>query len=114
MGLDFSDDFLGLLNSESNFQSRPSFHVREIYEEGRRWNEVVLIFSLDIRPAESRDVQKWELRLSYPLEELAGAMLGADSGQREWIAMMMRTHVAEWWATKDQVAEFTAAGRRVG
>ena len=41
----------------------------------------------------------WEVRLTYPAKEATAARAGATPAEREWFTMMVRTHIAEWWAT---------------
>lgn len=44
-----------------------------------------------------RKPEIWEIAFSYPADEAAAVRADAESGEREWFTMMVRTHVAEWW-----------------
>jgi len=38
--------------------------------------------------------------MGYPAADSGALRPGAADGEREWFAMMFRTHVSEWWHTR--------------
>jgi hypothetical protein len=53
----------------------------------------------------------WELSLSYSPDEATALRDEATPAQREWFTMMLRTHLAEWRATR--TAAVVTAARQV-
>jgi hypothetical protein len=47
--------------------------------------------------------QLWEIKLSYPVEDATAVRAEASPMEREWFTMMVRTHIAEWWAAGTSV-----------
>jgi len=52
-----------------------------------------------LRLAVMRPRQKprtWEIRFTYPANATTAVRPGATNAEREWFAMMIRNHIAEW------------------
>jgi hypothetical protein len=43
--------------------------------------------------------QVWQVTLAYPADETTAFAASASEAEREWFAMMLRTHLIEWWET---------------
>lgn len=44
-----------------------------------------------------RTPQIWEIEFSYPAAEATAVHPDATTAERQWFAMMVRTHITEWW-----------------
>lgn len=45
----------------------------------------------------------WLVSLSYAASESTALDTNGTTEMREWFAMMLRTHITEWWHTKRQM-----------
>ena len=52
-----------------------------------------------LRLGVGRSRQVWEVTVSYPADETTAFAATASDAEREWFAMMLRTHLVEWWET---------------
>jgi hypothetical protein len=55
---------------------------------------------LAIQPGGPGRPQIWEIVMWYPAADADALRPGATDSEREWFAMMFRTHVSEWWHTR--------------
>jgi hypothetical protein len=59
-------------------------------------NSLAMTFRLSVTK-DRRGSQIWEIAFSYPAGEATAVLPEATPAEREWFAMMVRTHVTEWW-----------------
>ncbi len=45
-----------------------------------------------------RKPQIWEIEFAYPAAEATAVRPEASAAEREWFTLMVRSHIAEWWA----------------
>jgi hypothetical protein len=73
----------------------PSWHADLTRTDGGSI-EAVLRLGVDRSPGQ-REV--WQVTVAYPADETTAFAPTASEAEREWFAMMLRTHLVEWWET---------------
>jgi hypothetical protein len=76
----------------------PGFEIEHAEFEWQADGSLAVIVRLAVtRP---KPPQIWEVRLSFPAGEATALHAEATSAEREWLTMMIRTHITEWWETR--------------
>ncbi len=74
---------------------QPGFEIERGEFTWNVGNRLTMTFQLSVlRPRQKP--RTWEIRLSCPAQEATAVRPDATFAQREWFAMMIRTHIAEW------------------
>jgi hypothetical protein len=74
---------------------QPGFEIENGEFAWNADNSLTMTFRLSVlRPRQKP--RTWEVRFSCPAEAATAIRSGATSAQREWFAVMIRTHIAEW------------------
>jgi hypothetical protein len=75
---------------------QPGFGIEHGEFEWNADKSLTMILRLSITQGLRRP-QTWEIKFSYPADEVAAVRPQATAAEREWFTMMVRTHIAEWW-----------------
>lgn len=77
----------------------PGFEIEHAEFAWNDDNELDMKYRLSITEGR-RKPQVWEIEFAYSAEEATAVRPDASAGEREWFAMMVGTHIDEWWNTR--------------
>jgi hypothetical protein len=75
----------------------PGFEIEHGEFEWYADETLVMKFRLSVT-RDQRKPQIWEIEFSYPAAEATAVRPEATTTEREWFTLMIRSHIAEWWA----------------
>lgn len=80
----------------------PGFEIEHGEFAWHAHEALIMKFRLSVTKG-GRKPQIWEIEFAYPAKEATAVSSEASAAERKWFTLMVRSHIAEWWANGPSV-----------